>query len=1086
MIKLPRKWSDLPEILRSEDIASALKLSLLFIIGFNVLGLINTLQSGESGWASVLRSSVLLFAMAVTALLLINQKKILLATYFVLISIGAILAYTAWTGAGVNGIAYAALILPVLAAALFLGRRAGYITASIAAAIGLLLFVAGRAGWLQNLDRPVTDVVAWLANVVFFFMAAHQIGISLRQVERALVKAHDEIDVRAHAEDKVRRLNAELEQRILERTAQLAAMNTQFQIELVERRRAEEKFRSMLESAPDAMVIVDKSGRIIIVNSQAEKLFGYQREELLNQLVEILIPNRYHHYHSEHRTSFFLQPRVRPMGKELELYGLRKNGSEFPLEISLSPLNIENEILVIAAVRDTSERKQAEAKFRGLLESAPDAMVIVDANSEIVMVNSQVEQVFGYQREELINQPLEILIPESYHVSHSKLVSDYFLQPQARHSIKGKELYGVRMDGNVFPADISLSPLDTEQGILVTAAIRDITERKLAEAELEAALRRVEALYAVTRVGLLSTNLPVLLQEIVECVAQGMPANRATLITFDQQSQEVKNFVRGGPGADYTVLTVSYDELADGLSGWAIRTRQSALSPKDMPDPRESAEVRQRRKETNCGSILVTPLLDQDHILGTLTVINLPEEPNFTNKDVVLLEAIASQAATAIIKVALYGSLQRANQGLSDRTVELEKEITERKRAEQQLAHRAAQLAVLHQLGHDIVASLELEQVCASTHRAVEQLMPTEAFFISLLNEERQEIENTYLFDMGQRWTNESYSLTTPGLTSYVFRTGETLFIKDDANGTSLAIGRTLFGTPEETRSVIIAPLKLSGKVIGAISAQHYQPNMYTADHVQIFEMLANQVAIAIQNARLFTERATFVKELEAKNAELDRFTHTVSHDLKSPLVTLRGFLYYLEKDIQSGNQENLQQDIERINQSAEKMQRLITELLELSQIGRLINPPMDISFADIVQDALSRVEGRLAARQIKVEIRGELPHVYGDRNRLVQVMQNLLDNAAKFMGNESKPHIEIGIRTQAEKIIFYVKDNGVGIDPEVQEKVFGLFDKLDAQSDGTGIGLALVKRIIEVHGGQIWVESEGEGKGCTFCFTLK
>jgi signal transduction histidine kinase len=239
------------------------------------------------------------------------------------------------------------------------------------------------------------------------------------------------------------------------------------------------------------------------------------------------------------------------------------------------------------------------------------------------------------------------------------------------------------------------------------------------------------------------------------------------------------------------------------------------------------------------------------------------------------------------------------------------------------------------------------------------------------------------------------------------------------------------------------------------------------------------------QRKRVEAEREKVIKELEAKNGELERFTYTVSHDLKSPLITISGFLGLLEADAKSGNTEKFKRDLQRINEAAEKMQRLLNELLELSRVGRLINPPSNIPFAEIVEDALSLTRGRLIAGHIKVGIEKDLPVVNGDRQRLVEVMQNLIDNAAKFMGDQPAPRIEIGVRNEGNQRVLFVKDNGIGIDSSYHERIFGLFDKLDPKSDGTGVGLALARRIVEVHGGRLWVESEGKGRGSMFCFTL-
>ncbi|MBK9924185.1 MAG: PAS domain S-box protein [Anaerolineales bacterium] len=232
-------------------------------------------------------------------------------------------------------------------------------------------------------------------------------------------------------------------------------------------------------------------------------------------------------------------------------------------------------------------------------------------------------------------------------------------------------------------------------------------------------------------------------------------------------------------------------------------------------------------------------------------------------------------------------------------------------------------------------------------------------------------------------------------------------------------------------------------------------------------------------------EREKFIADLEAKNAELTQFTYTVSHDLKSPLVTINGYLGYIEQDAASGNMDRLKKDTQRIRDATNKMHTLLTELLGLSRIGRMINAPENVPFDDLVQDAMDIVHGQLEARHITVRSQPNLPIVNGDRQRLTQILQNLIDNAAKYMGDQTDPRIEIGQQgEEGDMPIFYVKDNGIGIDPEFHERIFGLFNKLDAQSDGTGIGLALVKRIIEIHGGRIWVESEA-GKGSTFYFTL-
>ncbi|HXD11006.1 MAG TPA: PAS domain-containing sensor histidine kinase, partial [Anaerolineales bacterium] len=233
-------------------------------------------------------------------------------------------------------------------------------------------------------------------------------------------------------------------------------------------------------------------------------------------------------------------------------------------------------------------------------------------------------------------------------------------------------------------------------------------------------------------------------------------------------------------------------------------------------------------------------------------------------------------------------------------------------------------------------------------------------------------------------------------------------------------------------------------------------------------------------------ERENLIKELEAKNAELEQFTYTVSHDLKAPIITIKGFLGFLAEDVLVGNTKRLELDIQRISAAADKMHSLLNDLLELSRIGRLMNDPEEVDVVDLVTESEKILQGRLHNHVIQISILGGSAPVYGDRQRLLEVMQNLMDNAAKFMGDQRHPVIEIGQSDRSHDgfVTLFVRDNGIGIAPQFHERIFGLFNRLDPNIEGTGVGLALVKRIVEFHGGKIWVESV-PGQGTTFFFTL-
>jgi protein-histidine pros-kinase len=243
----------------------------------------------------------------------------------------------------------------------------------------------------------------------------------------------------------------------------------------------------MLDAAPDAMVGVNPEGQIVMANIQTEALFGYKRNELIGQLIELLVPDRVKAIHPSHRTSYFIEPRTRPMGAGLELAGRRADGTEFPAEISLSSIDTDEGSLALAAIRDISDRRLSEARFQAMLDAAPDAMVGVNPEGRIVMANIQTEALFGYKRNELIGQLIELLVPDRVKAIHPSHRTSYFIEPRTRPMGAGLELAGRRADGTEFPAEISLSSIDTDEGSLALAAIRDVSDRKAAAEETQRA-----------------------------------------------------------------------------------------------------------------------------------------------------------------------------------------------------------------------------------------------------------------------------------------------------------------------------------------------------------------------------------------------------------------------------------------------------------------------------------------------------------------------------------------------------------------------------------------------------------------------
>ena len=289
---------------------------------------------------------------------------------------------------------------------------------------------------------------------------------------------------------------------------------------------------------------------------------------------------------------------------------------------------------------------------------------------------------------------------------------------------------------------------------------------------------------------------------------------------------------------------------------------------------------------------------------------------------------------------------------------------------------------------------------------------------------------------------------------------------------------------------------RLAARVLETGETEPHEYSLPAAEGTRHYEARLSRSAadrvIAIvrdvtRQKRAEAEREALIAELEKKNAELERFTYTVSHDLKGPLVTILGFLGYAEKAVASGDPRSAGRDFERIRSAATKMQTLLHDLLELSRIGRAAGVRREVPVEGLVREVVSLLDERLRQAGVEIRIEGDLPTVSGDPLRLREVLQNLLENAARFTCGAERPLVTIGSRQRDPegRVVLFVRDNGMGIDPSHHERIFGLFEKLDPAGEGSGIGLTIARRIVEVHGGRMWVESEGPGRGSTFCFSL-
>ena len=358
-----------------------------------------------------------------------------------------------------------------------------------------------------------------------------------------------------------------------------------------------------------------------------------------------------------------------------------------------------------------------------------------------------------------------------------------------------------------------------------------------------------------------------------------------------------------------------------------------------------------------------------------------------------------------------------------------------------------------------------IDQYALASQSAIESVRRVEQAGAAL----SEILEATTVQTETEGWQNLRQSLIFMGLIMVIGLVGSFLVLY-------FGIGRIL--EPLQQLQAAFASIG-EGKLQQETSIELKSGDSEVAQLVQAFNSMAEQLR---QNAAM---QQSFIEHLEEKNTELERFTYTVSHELKSPLVTISGFLGLLKKDLAAGNAEKIDGDMEKIAEAIRTMNRQLEDLLELSRVGLTANPARRFSLHDLCADSVQMLQGLIESTGAEVEIEPDMPDVFADQVRIAEVFTNLIENGIKFSSQDHEPRIQVSAKPQGDRIYCRVQDNGPGIEPGYHQRVFELFDRLDSDVPGTGIGLALAKRIVEIHNGTIWIESEGDGQGCCFCFTL-
>jgi PAS domain S-box-containing protein len=859
-----------------------------------------------------------------------------------------------------------------------------------------------------------------------------------------------------------------------------------------------------MEAAPDAMVVVNQAGKIVLLNVQAEKQFGYRRDELLGQRVTNIIPEGFAERLVADDLRSAEDARTQEIGTGIELTGQRKDGSEFPIEIMLSPLESSEGMLVTAAIRDISVRKNAEnvlaqmqGKYRGLLEAAPDAMVVVNPNGEIVLLNLQAEKQFGYHRDELLGQQVTNIIPDGF---AERLIADDLRSSEdalAQQIGMGIELNALRKDGSEFPIEIMLSPLESPEGTLVTAAIRDISVRKAAEKVLEQMEGKYrglmeaapDAMVVVNQAGkivLLNVQAEkqfgyrrdeLLGQRVTNIIPEGF-AER--LVADDLRSAEDARTQEIGTGIELTGQRKDGSEFPIEIMLSPLESSEGMLvtaAIRDISVRKNAEKVLAQMQGKYRGLMEAAP--DAMVVVnpnGEIVLLNLQAEKQFgyprnellgqrvTN---IIPDGFAERLVADDLRSAEDALAQEIGTGIeltgrrrdgSDFPIELMlsplestegtlvtaaiRDITVRKNAERHLAQMEGKYRGLLEAAPDAMVVVN---------------QGGEIVLLNLQAEKQFGYRRNEL--LGQKVTN----IIPEGFAERLIADG--LRSAEDALAQQIGTGIELSGRRKDRTEF---PIELMLSPLGG------------AEGILVTAAIRD---ISVRNAAS-ADLLLKVEELNRSNEELGQFAYIASHDLQEPLRMVASYTQLLSRRYAGKLDSDADEFIAFAVDGATRMQRLIQDLLTYSRVGTKGKDLLNTSSEDALRHALSNLRGAIEESGALVT-HDPLPEVLADEMQLVQLFQNLIGNAIKYQ-NSGTPKIHIAASNGGKQYSFSVQDNGLGIDPQYFERIFGLFQRLHKREEfaGTGIGLAICKKIVERHGGQISVESQ-LGSGSTFRFAL-
>lgn len=900
-------------------------------------------------------------------------------------------------------------------------------------------------------------------------------------------------------------------------------------------------YKDLFENSPDVIMIL-REGIIIDCNNKSEEIFGYKKEEIINHSPEIFAPLLQRDGRPSSQLAYeYNLAALKGEPQYFEWLGKKKSGEIVNTFIQLNTITIDNEALIQVTIRDLSalkrislELEKSKRKLHIFLEQTSEGVSFMTILPPIDLSLPFYEQAKQYIQNGVITEANQALA-EMYGLKNpneiiGKSLKDFWVGdeeemirsmmdwPRAKYRLDNKITIEKDSKGDIhYFSNNSIGIFENNHLIGLWGAQRDITDQFIANTKIKESEERFRIISEQTGTIVYDRNLitgetirtgaikKVLGYEPEEYKNFSLEDITSLLHPDDKYDTIYKEQLAIEKGIDgqllyrmrhkngnYVILSDDYVILKNEL-GDPIRILGSM---KDVTLQKEYEEKIIRSEETF--RTLITNMTDSFFVLsadGLFKYISPSHKALFGYDEEELMGTFAFNFVHPDDReriMNMFGGILSID---GARVTAQYKNITK---------HNGWR--IFESIGINLLSHKDINGILINARDVTEKALLDNAvksliegttsvgreFFDSLVLELSTLLNFKYVF-LAEETKDKPGILKTLAISENQKIIENIEYKKADSPCINV-IGRTIQVYPEnvqelfpndydlkimEAESYIGIPITSSqGKPLGLLVAIDDKPMKDISSAKYLMTLFSERVSSEI-------ERLSIIKELEEKNAELERFTYTVSHDLKSPVITIKGFLGMLKDDAKEGNIERLESDINRISNAADKMQNLLEDLLQLSRIGRLVNTSSEFSISTIAEEVIELLQGNFSSLSNYVTIEPNMPKVYADKTRIREVIQNLVENSIKYRNVNISLKIDIGSISKEEEIVYFVKDNGIGIKKEYLNKIFGLFEKLNPSSDGTGIGLALVKRIVELHGGKIWAESEGLDKGSIFYFTI-